>query len=141
MQGIGGGLKSSEAGLVTRSIRASVIVTALVALYALFLASPAWALAYAVCALWNTVNVYLWHKLLRAFLVDRRKTAALIFAVIKIPLLYAIGALFIKFLSLPFGAFLAGFNTIFIVMALKIFGREYVAGLARGRSVIHQRES
>jgi hypothetical protein len=134
-------LISSEAGLIRRSVRASLVVTALVGVYGIFLATPAWALAYAACSLWNTSNVYLWHKLLEAFLIDRRKGIALLFAALKMPVLYAAGALFIGRFSVPLGAFLAGFNTIFIVIGLKILGKEYVAALAASREVVREKHS
>jgi hypothetical protein len=122
-----------EIGLINRTIRASVLLAALGALYAIFFASPQWALLFAASALWNILNVYLWYKLLRAFLVERRKGSAVLYAALKLPVLYAAGALFSQFFGFSLGAFLAGFNIVFLVLALKLLGREYARAVAHNK--------
>jgi hypothetical protein len=129
-----------EAGLISRSVWASLFVIALVSLYALFLASPAWALIYAASALWSTLNVYLWHKLLLAFLINRRKYSAMYLAAIKLPILYIAGFLLLKFFRFSLVPFLAGFNTIFVILALKILGREYVTALAKSANALRHKQ-
>jgi hypothetical protein len=122
-----------DVGLINRSIRASVLLAALVALYAIFFASPQWALLFAASALWNILNVYLWYRLLRAFLVERRKGSAILYAALKLPVLYAAGALYLHFFGFSLGAFLAGFNIVFVVLGLKLLGREYARAVAQNK--------
>jgi len=104
----------------------AVALTALVALYGAVYVGLLWGVQYAVTSCLSIVNFWLIEKLVVAMFAERNKIKSLIWAVVKFPLLYFIAFLFFHNVGFSISSFLAGFNTIFIVLILKAAGKMYI---------------
>jgi hypothetical protein len=115
-----------ERDFLKRTRITALILTAIIGIYATAYVSLLWAVQYAVTSCLSIVNFWLIEKLVVAMLGERNKIKTLIWAVVKLPLLYFVAFLFFHNVGCSISSFLAGFNTIFIVLILKAAGKMYI---------------
>jgi len=105
--------------LVGRTIRSSLVVTAILCPFLLVHLGSRWALGFALASLWNIVNVGMISFVVREFLGPRRWRILIPLFAIKFPLLYGLGMWGLQSRTIPIGSILAGFHIIFVVLILK----------------------
>ena len=106
-----------------RAIKTSLVLCLVISIFALFYLGPRWALQYFFFALIGTANFWLLSQIGLVLLLRRHNKQAIIMAMIKFPLLYTALLLFCHHLGIEVSSFLLGFNTIFLVIFLKIMGQ------------------
>ncbi len=119
-----------ESTFFKRTVVVTLIVTGLIFLYALCL-NWRWALNYAVISLLTTLNFYFLYLILKRLLLESAKAMVIFLVCIKFFLFTAIGVLFILWFGFNLTAFMAGFNTLFIVIILRVMGIYFFALQAR----------
>lgn len=119
-----------ESTFFKRTVVITLIITGLVFLYALCF-NWRWAINYAVISLLTTLNFYFLYLILKRLLLESAKAMAIILLCIKFFLFAAIGFFFILWFGFNITAFLAGFNTLFIVIILRVMGIYFFALQAR----------
>ena len=105
--------------LVGRTIRSSLVATAILCPFILVHFGNRWALGFALASLWNIVNVGMISFVVREFLGPRRWRILIPLFAIKFPLLYGLGIWGLQSRTVPIGSILVGFHIIFIVLILK----------------------
>jgi hypothetical protein len=101
------------------SVITGALLFAVITTYFGFSAGAAWC---AGCA-WSLVNLYFIGLFVRMLVADGRRVRMVLVALVKVPVLYAIGYLLIWTNYLPLELLLAGFMWPLMVITLKALGR------------------
>ena len=107
--------------LFFRSLKASLVLTVAIALYAWAALDWAWAHAFLFFAFWNILNLYFFATLLLG-LVERQGLVAMASRLAALAALIAILLLFSTLTQPKLSAFLYGFHLPYLVLILKIAG-------------------
>lgn len=114
--------------------RAALMVVGLGAAAAL--AWPAWGRDFIFAGLWSVVNLCAWQGLVESGLVQRKKSRALAWGVLKLPILFGVGFFYVVNVQDPsISALLSGFHVIFVVLLIQFLwkrARPETAGAQRG---------
>lgn len=70
----------------------------------------------------SQLNIFLWSKLLSMYIKKIHNYVFFIYIFLKIPFLYIIAYLYFNYINFNIWTFLIGFNTIFVVILLKLTG-------------------
>lgn len=114
-----------DIAFLSRTLRASLILTALALLLFSYYKGTSWALGFALGSLWSVANFYLLGQLVvRSLTLSERSWSAIaVLALVKFPLLYLAGYLVLRQTAYPVTAPLFGFALPFAVLVLKAAGR------------------
>ena len=96
-----------------------------------------WGCRFLFVGLWSTLNVYAWQGLLSTVVFERRWGAAQLWILLKLPVLFGLGAAYVVWAGIRPASFLPGFHVVFLVIAVRIFllTRRNRAEAARKRTV------
>ncbi len=104
-----------------RTIAVSLFITILVSLYAACV-NWRWALEYVVISLLTILNFSLLYLICKQILSQQLGHLLLLLVLMKFVLVVGMGAFFLVTFGFIFSAFLAGFNTLFLVIVLRVLG-------------------
>lgn len=114
-----------DTAFITRTLKASLLLTALSFLLFSYYRGGSWALGFCLGALWTAASLYLLRELAVRFLTtgDRPLSALLVLALLKFPILYVAGYFILAAGIYPVSAPLLGFALPLAVVVLKAAGR------------------
>lgn len=114
-----------DTAFIGRTLKASLVLTALSYLLLTYYKGGSWALGFCLGALWSVASLYILKELITRFLTvgDRPAVALLLLLLVKFPLLYVAGYFILAAGSYPVAAPLLGFGLPFVVVVLKAAGR------------------
>ena len=104
-----------------RTVIITLVLSTLIFLYALTF-SWRWAVIYYVISLLTTAYFYLFFLIFRRFLYQQTKGVLFLLIFMKFFGIIGAGLLFLMLFGFNLTAFLAGFNTLFIVLILRVVG-------------------
>jgi F-type H+-transporting ATPase subunit a len=115
----------SDAGFLRRVYVASIVVTLFVGAVAALYVTPRWGAGFATAGLWSIVNFRALEMLLRLSVrpSGRDPVAIAVAALIKIPVLYGVGAVLAVKGGFPPIALILGFSVPLAVIVLKVGGQ------------------
>lgn len=109
--------------LVDRSIRTSLIATAVVFPFAAVYLGSLSAIGFLAASLWSTANVWVISIVVGEYLGGRRWSRLAVMLCVKFPVLYGLGLWGVSQRVVPVVSVLVGFHMIFLVLILKILSR------------------
>jgi len=114
-----------DTAFLSRTLRASLFLTALAYLLLSYYRGGPWALGFALGSLWSAANFFLLRQLIvRIVTLEERAWSTVAFlTLVKFPLLYLAGYLVLSQSAYPVEAPLFGFGLPFMVLVLKAGGR------------------
>jgi len=120
-----------EADFLRRVYKASAAMAALIALCGAAYIGALWALAFLLAAAWSVANLWTLERLLTVVVRRGRRTAIAGLFCLKLPVLYAVLALYLLFVPWSAGALLAGLTLPYAVIVLKALGLSLVESMGR----------
>lgn len=116
-----------EKDIIKRSIKVSIIVTAIITPFLPIYLSSTFTYGFIAGAAWNILNVFLLFQLVTNLITPdaSNKGFGVIAGVIKFPILYGLGYAVIKYTNVSLYGILAGFSLILAIFALKALGIFY----------------
>jgi hypothetical protein len=114
-----------DTAFISRTLRATLLLTALSYLLFTYYKGGSWALGFCLGALWSAANLYLLREIVTRLITvgDRPMTALLVLVLLKFPLLYLGGYFILAAGSYPVASPLLGFGLPLAVLVLKAAGR------------------
>lgn len=114
-----------DTAFITRSLKASLLLTALSYLLFSYYKGGSWALGFCLGALWSAASLYLLREFITRFITvgERSLSALLILGLLKFPLLYVAGYFILSAGTYPVAAPTFGFGLPLAVVVLKAGGR------------------
>ena len=111
-----------------RSIRASVIVTAILAPFTFLYFGIPTGWGFAAGAVWNIINVYLLSQVITNLFAPHpsNKKLGAVAGVLKFPVLYGIGFVILSYTNPSVYGIMAGFSLILAIFLLKAIGICYL---------------
>lgn len=106
-----------------RTIIITLVVTGLIFLYGVSF-NWQWAVIYCVISLLTSANFYLLYLIFKRLLFHQRKGIVLLLIFIKFFGIVGAGILFLVLFGFNLTAFLAGFNTLFLILILRVLGAQ-----------------
>jgi len=112
---------------ITRSLRVSLIITLLFVPFLFLYLGQSAAWGFIAGAAWNILNVYLLSQMITRLVVPANanhadKGTAALAGLLKFPVLYGLGYVFVRYTNASVYGILAGFSLILIVFVLKALG-------------------
>jgi len=133
-----------DEAFLSRVHKTSLFMAGLVAVIAsVSMVGGNWALGFLGCAVWSTANLWMLERLVRGQLRPgpRDNVALAIVILVKLPVLYALLALFVYFGGFPAVAVLIGVAVPLVVIVLKVAGRMLALRLRATESGLPQPRS
>lgn len=111
-----------------RSIRASVIVTAILAPFTFLYFGIPTGWGFVAGAVWNIINVYLLSQVITNLITPHpsNKKLGAVAGVLKFPVLYGIGFVILSYTNPSVYGIMAGFSLILAIFLLKAIGISYL---------------
>lgn len=103
-----------------RTILSTLIISALIFLYGLSF-NWRWAVIYLTISFLTIANFFLLYLILKRLLLRRAKYSTLLLVFVKFFIIFGAGLFFLLKFGFSLSAFLAGFNTLFLVIILRCF--------------------
>jgi hypothetical protein len=113
--------------LVSRSIRTSLIATAITFPFLTVYIGSLWALGFAAASLWSTANLWAISMVVREYFGRRRWTRLAFLLGVKFPILYGLGIWGLYQRAVPVFSILIGFHVILLVVVLKAVSHRFLA--------------
>ena len=112
---------------IKRSLRVSIIVTLLFVPFLFLYLGPSATWGFIAGAAWNILNVYLLSQVITRIVVPANadhadKGPAALAGLLKFPVLYGLGYVFVRYANASVYGIMAGFSLILIVFVLKALG-------------------
>ena len=112
---------------ITRSLRVSIIITLLFVPFLFLYLGQSAAWGFIAGAAWNILNVYLLSQMITRLVVPANanhadKGPAALAGLLKFPVLYGLGYVFVRYANASVYGIMAGFSLILIVFVLKALG-------------------
>ncbi len=116
-----------NADFITRSLRVSIIVTLLFVPFLFLYLGQSATWGFIAGAAWNILNVYLLSQMITRLVVPANadpadKGMAALSGLLKFPVLYGLGYVFVRYANASVYGIMAGFSLILIVFVLKALG-------------------
>ncbi len=123
--------------IVDRTVRSSLVATAVAFPFLLVHVSAEWAMGVALASLWSCANVWMISMVVREYFGPRRTPLLALLLGVKFPLLYGIGIWGLSQRAVPALSILVGFHIIFLVLVLKVLSQRLLCsgnepGLSEG---------
>ncbi|OGW42096.1 MAG: hypothetical protein A2132_05140 [Nitrospirae bacterium RBG_16_43_11] len=120
---------------IKRSIRASAIVTVILAPFTFYYFGISTGWGFAAGAVWNIVNVYLLSQVVTNLITPHpsNKKLGAIAGVLKFPVLYGIGYVILSYTNPSVYGIMAGFTLILAIFLLKAIGIYYLDASYQGK--------
>ena len=113
--------------LVGRSIRTSLIATAITFPFLVIYTGSLWAIGFAAASLWSTGNIWVISIVVGEYFGRRRGSRLAFLLCVKFPILYGLGIWALYQRVVPVLSILIGFHMIFLVLVLKVISRRFLA--------------
>ena len=112
-----------EHRFISRTLLSTSVVTLIIFLYSLHI-DWRWGVTYAVISVLTALNFLVFYYIFTLLLFQRSKGYIVVLVFFKLFAIYGSGILFLYFWGFHLSAFLAGINTLFIVILLRMIGSQ-----------------
>ena len=126
---------------INRIIKTTLLLSALVFIFGSVYFSWIFSLGIFVGTLWGIVNLWLIRQFVVGYITaaDRNAGRLALFAIIKFPVLYAVGFFLLRLGWFPVLSFVVGFSLIFVVIFFKALGIFLLEGGFKKFKIVERR--
>ncbi len=111
--------------LVDRTIRSSLVATAVLFPFVFIHIDVSWAIGFALASFWSCANVWVISVVVQEYFGARRVPRLALLLGVKFPLLYGLGLWGLSQRAAPSSSILVGFHIIFVVLILKVLSQRF----------------